>query len=46
MSESRNDIIGEGCDVVNIAFKGVEKGCEYEEWAIANDVPLIDSTTN
>jgi len=25
-----------------IAFKGVEKGSEYEEWAIANDVPIYN----
>lgn len=25
-----------------IAFKGVEKGSEYEEWARANDVPIYN----
>jgi len=25
-----------------IAFKAVEKGSEYEEWAIANDVPIYN----
>ena len=29
-----------------ITFNGVEKGSEWEAWAIANDVPVIDKTNN
>lgn len=28
-------------DIEWIAFKGVEKGSEFEEWAIVNDIPVI-----
>ena len=41
-SRAIDRLMTEGCDVVNIAFKGVEKGSEYEEWVIANDVPVVD----
>tara|TARA_R110000851_G_scaffold98055_1_gene212470 strand:- start:472 stop:873 length:402 start_codon:yes stop_codon:yes gene_type:complete len=29
--------------VLYLSFKGVEKGSEWEAWAIASDVPVIDS---
>tara|TARA_R110000851_G_scaffold255748_1_gene408285 strand:+ start:64 stop:462 length:399 start_codon:yes stop_codon:yes gene_type:complete len=32
--------------VLHLTFKGVEKGSEFEAWAIANDVPVIDKNTN
>ena len=32
--------------VVHITFKGVEEGSEWEDWAIANDVPVIGKTNN